>query len=185
MDLNKTKRLKTEIANMSAKKIINEAAKVYGLQSSLKHLFTIHPTLEMMSMKLASFIGMTAIARDGKPLLSNALNSALHEYNQAIERGADEDQAMPFYIRSLLNSGTQVFNQNVLIDTSHGTIMWQPFVVGLADFLRANPNSAPKVSFKESAIKNSVATAFVSMWLVPPELLESQAWTVILNEIGD
>jgi len=170
---------------MSAKTIINEAAKVYGLQSALKHLFTIHPTLEMMSMKLASFIGTTAVARDGKPLLANALNSALHDYNQAMERGLDEDLAMPFYIRSILKSGTQVFNQNIQIETSSGSIMWQPFVVSLTEFLSVNPNSTPLVSYKESPIKDSVAMAFVSMWLVPPELLESQAWIQILNEIGD
>jgi hypothetical protein len=168
---------------MNEKKLLIEAAKVFGIQSQIKNIFLVHPLLELMSQKLAAYIGLYAIGSDGKALLAHALNDATAKYLAAIDDGKDEDQALPCFIRSLLESGTLVFNQQISIETPNGDVMWQPFSSGLTEFVNTYKEPKLTVEFKPSAIKKSIAIAFVSMWLVPSELLNSELWASLLNEI--
>lgn len=170
---------------MTAKKILSDAAKFAGLSARTKSLWLMHPILETMCLKLAGFITMHAVDEIGKPLLSTALLDAIKAYDETIDNGGDEDRAMPPFIRSLLNSGTEVFNQDVSVETPSGSVMWQPFASGLTEFLNEYPDCSVTVKRKASFIKKTVATAFVSTWLAPRELLNTELWAEILNELED
>lgn len=170
---------------MTPKQLLTEAIKKTGMQGQIKNIWILHPLLEQMALKLADYIGLHAIDANGEPLLVSALKKASTEYSRNVDDGMNEEVAMAGFIRSLLDSGTFVFNQEISIDTIHGSIMWQPFAGSLTAFIDGNKSEKVAATVRPAAIKKSIATAFVSMWLVPPEVLNTELWAEILNTIED
>lgn len=170
---------------MTPKQLLTEAIKKTGMQGQEKNIWILHPLLEQMALKLADYIGLQAIDAEGNPLLVSALKKAAKEYSHNVDSGMNEETAMAGFIRSLLDSGTFVFNQEIAVETASGAILWQPFAGSLTSFIDGHKSEKITAAVRPAAIKKSIATAFVSMWLAPAELLNTELWTEILNTIED
>lgn len=170
---------------MNDKKILNAAIKTAGLQSIARKIWTHHPLLENMVTSLVNYTGTHAQCANGSSLLIFAIENAFSSYQEAMDKGAQENTAIGDYVRSLLKSSTQVFCQRIVIETGRGEVLWAPFVCSLLEFITQHPGGEISVTTKKSNISDAIATAFMMTKIIPHSLLDNESLSELFDEIKE
>lgn len=165
------------------KKTLMEAVKSVGLHAQAKVLWIVHPLLEQMATSFADYVGMHALASNGKPLLAVAVKDAIGKYKSAAGPDEDEKAGVAAFAKSLIASSAEVFAQKIVVQTERGDVAWSPFVCSVKDFLASYPGASVSASRVESRIPDAIATAFMMTKIIPHSLLDHDSLSEMLNEI--
>lgn len=166
---------------MNAKKILNDAAKEIGQHVQVRSILTDEPLLEEMTLALLEYTGTECIAKSGLPLFNEALLQGVNAYTKAVEN----DQpacARGSFIRLLLATGTEIFEQLIVVSTPNGDILWSPFVEGLPEFLAKYPGREITVRRRPSNISKGLETTFVMTKIIPHALLDNESLAELFDE---
>lgn len=168
---------------MNPNKVIQDAAKKLGFQSHVQSIWTNEPVLEELTATLAQYIGTHCVAESGAQLIETAIKEAVTSYREALSAGETEGMTRGKYIRALLLSGTEIFDQHIVVSTKTGDILWSPFVSGLSDFLDKYPNCEVTVRRKASNVGADIKTIFLMTKIIPPSLLDTDSLAELLDEV--
>jgi len=168
---------------MTVKKVLLQAIKEAGLLSQSKVAWVVNPLLEEIAMKFAGYVGPHAVTAQGKNLLQHSLKQAFAKYQQAEDEEQGDSTAMRNFARTLVESSTGVFSQQMTVSTPGGDLIWMPFVCGAIEFLSKFPaDAAVTCTWVESRISHNIASAFMMTKILPASLLDQDSLVELLGE---
>lgn len=166
---------------MNAKKLLNDAAKDIGLHAQVRSILTDEPLLEVMTISLLEYTGTESIAKSGIPLFNEAILQAVNAYMKAVENDQPQS-ARGSFIRLLLATSTEVFEQHIVVSTPNGDILWPPVVCGLPEFLAKYPGREITVHRRPSNISKAFETTFMMTKIIPHALLDNESLAELFDE---
>lgn len=166
------------------KRTIAEIAKEAGLLPQAKRIWIDHPFLEQISTRLADFIGMYPQDAKGNPLLVSAMIAAVTAFGAKKGKSTESD-ASDRYISSLINTGAEIFSQDVCIDTPSGTVRWLPFEHSAEEFFGRFPENQVSVMFRPSSVPRNIAICCLVVKVVPQALWNDVASPRLFQEFTE
>lgn len=168
---------------MNDKNTLLTAIKDAGLLSQSKVTWVVSPILEEMALKFASYVGSYSLTQNGKPLLQHCLKEAFSKYKKELDASHTDQAAVAQFAKSLIAGSSDVFAQQLVVETPSGDIEWMPFVCGANEFLSKFPPSAKVSNTRvESRISESIACAFMMTKILPFSLLDKNSLAELLGE---
>lgn len=148
--------------------------------STVLAIFSAFPILEMMSKKFAEYFDDLPL--EGQQFSVVAINKAVEIYEEQVDLGIGEDEAIKYFVMSLINTGTKVFDYTYAIDSETGSYEWVPFIDSFTNFSKTYKGTVI-VTPKISTIAMDTRFAFVATWVVPHSLITSSVWNEIVSTI--
>lgn len=165
------------------KKALLEIAKEAGLLPQLKRIWREHPVLEQISERVADFMGSHPVDDAGKPLLIKGLVEAIFAYEKARKIPTGEINAEHAYTREIITAATEVFCQDVYVETASGNVRWMPLDETASDFVKRYPDMTVVVGRREWDLSPRMAICCVVCKVVPHRLLDTIASPKIFDEL--
>lgn len=165
------------------KKVLIEIAKEAGLLPQLKRIWRDHPLLEQISERVAEFIGPHPVDEAGKPLLNKGLVEAIFAFEKARKNPEGELSAEHAYTRQIITAATEVFCQDVIVETPAGKVRWMPLDETASDFMKRYPDTDVMVGRRAWDLSPRMAICCVVCKTVPHRLLDTIASPTIFDEL--
>jgi len=168
------------------KKLLIDIARRHDLLTEAKQIWRLHPLLDQLTMALAQYIGTQPQDHDGRPLLDMAVSHAVRRYCDCqAELGSDqEDTAVAAYIKSMVDSASLIYSQNLVARTKTGDIRWMPFEESAIEFEQKHPDVKLVVEQRERPIfRRSVAVMAVVLKIMPYSLLEQADAPTLFDDL--
>lgn len=164
-----------------AKSILSDAIRNVGLTSKAKTIWIIHPVLENVTTKFANYVGVHSLAANGQSLLEVALADAFAKYKQEYDLSENYEAAQAVFLNSILDSGKQVFCQELCVETKGGEIKWNPIVTNASEFVAQYAGAKVTNRLVPSKITDDIARAMMWIKVLPNEMLDQDALAELLT----
>lgn len=158
--------------SMDAKRMLDRVVKQAGILSHAKVVWIVYPLLEQIASAYVEFVNVSSKTQTNRPLAQHVIKNAILRYINAQENGVRPDTA---FVGALLDSGKDVFSQQVVVEMPDGDVLWSPFECGLSDFLRQHADRGIRISYNPTNIRPEISRVFLMLKIMPASLLMNEA----------